>query len=99
MLYFLQANLDYRWQVVIVDDGSTDGTQNVARELTAAHSRSYSPTYNSVDAAGRSATPGCKAGRTSFATWTWTCPPSSTICRLCWTPLPSKVMTFPSARG
>src|SRR5262249_11744821 len=24
----------YRWQVVIVDDGSTDGTQNVARELT-----------------------------------------------------------------
>ena len=39
LLYFLQANLDYRWQVVIVDNGSTDGTQNVARELTAAHSQ------------------------------------------------------------
>jgi len=54
LLYFLQANLDYRWQVVIVDNGPTDGTQNVARELTAAHSRSYSPTCDSVDAAGRS---------------------------------------------
>ena len=30
LLYFLQANLDYRWKVVIVDNGSTDGTQNVA---------------------------------------------------------------------
>lgn len=39
LLNFLQANLDYRWQVVIVDNGSTDGTQNVARELTAAHSQ------------------------------------------------------------
>jgi glycosyltransferase involved in cell wall biosynthesis len=38
LLNFLQANLDYRWQVVIVDNGSTDGTQNVAKELTAAHS-------------------------------------------------------------
>src|SRR5215469_10052075 len=39
LLNFLQANLDYRWQVVIVDNGSTDGTQNVARELTVAHSQ------------------------------------------------------------
>src|SRR5215472_9429349 len=39
LLNFLQANLDYRWQVVIVDNGATDGTQNVARELTAAHSQ------------------------------------------------------------
>ncbi|HEY7333266.1 MAG TPA: dolichyl-phosphate beta-glucosyltransferase [Bryobacteraceae bacterium] len=39
LLNFLQANIDYRWKIVIVDNGSTDGTQNVARELTAAYSQ------------------------------------------------------------
>ena len=37
VLDFSRANLPYRWQIVIVDNGSTDGTQNVAGELTAAH--------------------------------------------------------------
>jgi glycosyltransferase involved in cell wall biosynthesis len=39
LLNFLQANIDYRWKIVIVDNGSSDGTQNVARELTAAYSQ------------------------------------------------------------
>lgn len=29
------VSLPYRWQIVIVDNGSTDGTQNVAKELAA----------------------------------------------------------------
>jgi glycosyltransferase involved in cell wall biosynthesis len=35
VLGFLQAHLRYRCQIVIVDNGSTDGTQNVAKELAA----------------------------------------------------------------
>ncbi|MBI3661800.1 MAG: glycosyltransferase family 2 protein [Acidobacteria bacterium] len=31
---FLQENLPHRWRVVIVDNGSTDGTDKVAQELT-----------------------------------------------------------------
>jgi glycosyltransferase involved in cell wall biosynthesis len=34
LLSFLRS-LPYRWQIVIVDNGSTDGTQNVAKELAA----------------------------------------------------------------
>lgn len=34
---FLQASLPYRWRIVIVDNGSTDGTQNVAKELAVAY--------------------------------------------------------------
>jgi len=34
---FLSRNLPYRWQIVIVDNGSTDGTQKVAQQLTAEH--------------------------------------------------------------
>lgn len=34
---FLRSSLRYRWRIVIVDNGSTDGTQNVAKELVAAH--------------------------------------------------------------
>jgi glycosyltransferase involved in cell wall biosynthesis len=30
---YLRSNLPYRWQIVIVDNGSTDGTQEVARRL------------------------------------------------------------------
>jgi len=30
---FLKGNLAYGWQIVIVDNGSTDGTSDVAREL------------------------------------------------------------------
>ena len=37
LLAFLRSSLRYRWQIVIVDNGSTDGTQAVAAELTAAH--------------------------------------------------------------
>jgi hypothetical protein len=37
LLAFLRSNLRYRWQIVVVDNGSTDGTQAVAAELTAAH--------------------------------------------------------------
>jgi len=37
LLAFLRSALRYRWQIVIVDNGSTDGTQAVAAELTAAH--------------------------------------------------------------
>jgi len=32
---FLCANVRYRWQIVIVDNGSTDGTQQVAETLAA----------------------------------------------------------------
>jgi glycosyltransferase involved in cell wall biosynthesis len=32
---FLRDSLPYRWRIVIVDNGSTDGTQNVAKELVA----------------------------------------------------------------
>ena len=35
VLNFLGANVRYRWQIVIVDNGSTDGTQRVAQELAA----------------------------------------------------------------
>jgi glycosyltransferase involved in cell wall biosynthesis len=34
---FLCANVHYRWQIVIVDNGSTDGTQGVAEQLAAEH--------------------------------------------------------------
>jgi glycosyltransferase involved in cell wall biosynthesis len=34
---FLRASLPYRWRIVIVDNGSTDGTQNVAKELVGEH--------------------------------------------------------------
>lgn len=34
---FCAANLTYQWRVVVVDNGSTDGTQDVARALAAAH--------------------------------------------------------------
>jgi glycosyltransferase involved in cell wall biosynthesis len=38
VLDFLKSSLRYRWQIVIVDNGSTDGTQNVARELAGTYS-------------------------------------------------------------
>jgi glycosyltransferase involved in cell wall biosynthesis len=34
---FLQASLQYHWRIVIVDNGSTDSTQKVAKELAKAH--------------------------------------------------------------
>ena len=34
VLEYLRGNVSYRWQVVIVDNGSTDGTQDVAKRLT-----------------------------------------------------------------
>lgn len=34
---FLKSRLPYHWRLVIVDNGSTDGTPNVAKELIAAH--------------------------------------------------------------
>jgi glycosyltransferase involved in cell wall biosynthesis len=34
VLEHLRRNVAYRWQVVIVDNGSTDGTQDVAKRLT-----------------------------------------------------------------
>jgi glycosyltransferase involved in cell wall biosynthesis len=34
---FLRENLPYSWRIVIVDNGSTDGTDRVARTLEAAH--------------------------------------------------------------
>ena len=37
VLQFLRAKLPYQSQIVIVDNGSTDGTQNVAKQLTAEH--------------------------------------------------------------
>lgn len=37
VLQFVRAKLCYQAQVVIVDNGSTDGTQNVAQQLTAEH--------------------------------------------------------------
>jgi glycosyltransferase involved in cell wall biosynthesis len=35
---FGRARLRYRWQIVIVDNGSTDGTQNVGQALTSQYS-------------------------------------------------------------
>ena len=35
--HFLSESLPCRWRVVVVDNGSTDGTDRVARELVAAH--------------------------------------------------------------
>lgn len=35
LLRFAQANLRYTWQIVVVDNGSTDGTDKVAGQLTA----------------------------------------------------------------
>jgi glycosyltransferase involved in cell wall biosynthesis len=37
VLDFLSTNVHYAWQVVIVDNGSTDGTQKVAEGLAAKH--------------------------------------------------------------
>jgi len=34
---FLRSSLRYRWRIVIIDNGSTDGTQNVAKGLAATH--------------------------------------------------------------
>ncbi len=39
VLQFLRTKLPYQWQVVIVDNGSTDGTQQVAEQLTAEHTQ------------------------------------------------------------
>jgi len=36
--YLSEKMADYRWRVVIVDNGSKDGTDNVGRELAAQHS-------------------------------------------------------------
>jgi glycosyltransferase involved in cell wall biosynthesis len=33
LLAYARANLNYRWQIVIVDNGSIDGTQEVARRI------------------------------------------------------------------
>jgi glycosyltransferase involved in cell wall biosynthesis len=35
VLTYLRESLPYRWQVLIVDNGSTDGTQDVARRICA----------------------------------------------------------------
>jgi len=35
LIAYLRSHVRYRWQVVIVDNGSTDGTQDVARSLCA----------------------------------------------------------------
>jgi glycosyltransferase involved in cell wall biosynthesis len=37
VLRFLHSHSRYRWRIVIVDNGSTDGTQNVAKDLVTAH--------------------------------------------------------------
>src|SRR5690242_7427865 len=39
VLKFCKANLKYRWQVVVVDNGSTDGTQAVAEGLAAEYAQ------------------------------------------------------------
>jgi len=36
---FLSQNVPYQWQLVIVDNGSTDGTQNVAKELASEYAQ------------------------------------------------------------
>src|SRR5579862_3264021 len=38
LLAFLHSSLPYQCRVVIVDNGSTDGTQNVAKDLAALYS-------------------------------------------------------------
>jgi glycosyltransferase involved in cell wall biosynthesis len=37
VLQFFHSRSQYRWRIVIVDNGSTDGTDNVAKHLTAVH--------------------------------------------------------------
>jgi glycosyltransferase involved in cell wall biosynthesis len=37
LLGFLRTNLKYKWRIVIVDNGSTDGTLDVAKGLSKAH--------------------------------------------------------------
>jgi glycosyltransferase involved in cell wall biosynthesis len=37
VLKFLTSSLQCRWRIVIVDNGSTDGTSNVAKKLVTAH--------------------------------------------------------------
>ena len=37
VLQFLHSRSQYLWRIVIVDNGSTDGTDNVAKQLTAVH--------------------------------------------------------------
>jgi glycosyltransferase involved in cell wall biosynthesis len=37
LIAFLQPSLPYQWRIVIADNGSTDGTQAVAKELAATH--------------------------------------------------------------
>jgi len=39
VMHFLSAHVSHRWQIVIVDNGSSDGTQLVARELAAEDNR------------------------------------------------------------
>jgi glycosyltransferase involved in cell wall biosynthesis len=39
VLAYAGSHLPYRWQIVVVDNGSTDGTQEVARRIAARESR------------------------------------------------------------
>jgi len=47
---FLSKNLAARWRVVVVDNGSTDGTDRVARELESSHSDVH---FTRLDLRGR----------------------------------------------